>query len=120
MRASQSGQQVSSSRVMRAKASMDPLSYRDTSGTHLKEHDQGAGDSARSQFRGAHIPTAELCVYLCERVVGQTVVESACEQGKMLRAVQPQHGVQKHRTTRQHHRMELWEKNKSSFKHLPG
>lgn len=32
VRASQSGQQVSSSRVMRAKASMDPLSYRNTQG----------------------------------------------------------------------------------------
>lgn len=35
VRASQSGQQVSSSRVMRAKASMDPLSYRNTQGTNL-------------------------------------------------------------------------------------
>lgn len=50
-----------------------------------------------------------MCVYLHERVVGQAVVELACEQAEVLRAVQPQHGVQKARTTRQHHCMELWE-----------
>lgn len=37
VRASQLGQQVSSSRVMRAKASMDPLSYRIRGGTNLKQ-----------------------------------------------------------------------------------
>lgn len=40
-----------------------------------------------------------VCVYLYKSVVSETVVESACEQGKMLRAVQSQHGVQKPRTT---------------------
>lgn len=45
VRASQSGQQVSSSRVMRAKASMDPLSYRDTWGTNLFSFQ--AGDKSR-------------------------------------------------------------------------
>ncbi len=37
VRTSQSGQQVSSSRVMIAKASMDPLSYRNTWGTNSKQ-----------------------------------------------------------------------------------
>lgn len=50
-----------------------------------------------------------LRVYLYERVVGQTAVESLGEHGEVLRAVHSQHGVQKPGTTWQHHRMELWE-----------
>lgn len=42
-------------------------------------------------------------------MVGQTLVESLCELGEVLRAVQSQHGVQKPRATRHHHGMELRE-----------
>lgn len=45
--------------------------------------------------------------YLNERVVRQAVVESAREEGQVLRAVHAQHLVQKPRTTRQDHRMKL-------------
>ena len=51
-------------------------------------------------------------MYLYECVVSQTVVESLCEQGEMLRAVHSQHGVQKPRTTGQYHCMELQERER--------
>lgn len=51
--------------------------------------------SLLNNYRGAEFQ----CVYLLECVVSQTVVESACEQGEMLRAVESQQ-VQKPRSTR--------------------